>query len=178
MHGLISHLPKVPLAIAVFAVLLTFAISFQSLGLYHGLEIGEQECDEKLASYEIQPSEISFSKGLTTYQEFSLRYGMISCLLFLVIIASLFLNTDKALVRQNIIAIGINVLLLILVVFNLRILIRDKGWVDSSFWDAPRNSFAKLTIQYDWLLIAAVGLIVLFQVVVVGLSYRNAKRIG
>ena len=147
-------LSRVTLIVAICGFLLSFAMTFQSLGLSQGLNIGDKELDEYRES--IGQNTIKFSvsggKGCGTYCELAARYGLVSSLFLMVGAAAAFQRRNQS-PRRKAIA-GIVILtssgFVLCILWGL---IRIKQWVDEGFWEAPRNAFAQLTITFDWVLV-------------------------
>lgn len=154
---------------------MSFALSQRSYGLAEGLNVGEAELAEFKAEIGYE-TKLQFSgEGLGTYEQLANDYGWISfgfglCVLALVLIR---LEFHTQITIYSYAFAGLSVLLIL---YKLRNLIRDKGNVESFFWEGPRNAFAQLTISYDWTLVTIVFLMVVSQIPVFGVSRKTSTR--
>jgi hypothetical protein len=143
---------KVGFILALCSFLLCFAISFQSVGLSQGLGIGDRALEE----YRTQKGEelIVFSgQGFNTYDRIAIEYGWLSFLFGLIALVSaarLLIRTQRLLYLACS-TVGLSSLLIL---YKLRQLILDKSMVEDLFFEAPRNHLLKLTVDYDWILVA------------------------
>jgi hypothetical protein len=145
--------------------LVSFALSFQSLGLGQGLEIGDAELERILYGEGKNPFSVSVE---TTHRRMASDYAAISVSFVLIAVIGAFQLLSRRfkqvafpLLSIASAAVGANF---------LRVLIRDKTSVEDFFYQAPRNEFVKLTIAYDWFLLVLVAATVvcsLFLIVVI-----------
>lgn len=140
------------LAVALSGFAMSFAITYKSDGLYEGLSVGNQELDEHFAAEHGLGEKIQFSGGMDTYQLFTIQYGWIGWMFSVCVVAAVLMFFTPH-VRESITICGFAGLPIFSILYSLRFLIRDKTIVGASFWEAPRNAFAKATIVYDWILV-------------------------
>lgn len=170
MNVWIDYLTKISITLAVIGFLMSFAISYRSYGLAEGLTVGKQELEE--FKTQIGYDTIQFSGGIGgTYDHFAIDYGWLSWLFGICVVAIL-LSRIKLHIPTVIIGFALTGLSAFFILYKLRILIRDKGGVESSFWEAPRNAFAHLTITYDWILFAITFLLIAIQLSVIVLNRK------
>lgn len=152
MYGWYEHLSKVAIMFAVIGFLATFAISYQSAGLAEGLTVGEMELDEFKASIG-DTSKIHFAAdGEGTYVRFARDYGLMAWLFgiaTLSMLAGRFQKNGQITMSGSVAAL----VSCLLILYKLRLLIRDKAIMEPYLWEAPRNAFAHSTIVYDWILV-------------------------
>jgi hypothetical protein len=152
MHGWYEYLSKVAIMLAVIGLLATFAISYQSAGLAEGLSVGEMELDEFKASIG-DTSKIHFAAdGAGTYARLARDYGLMACLFGIATLSMLVGRFQKhgQITMSGSVAVLVSCLLIL---YKLRLLIRDKAIMEPHFWEAPRNAFAHSTIAYDWIIV-------------------------
>lgn len=162
----IDYLTKMSVTLAVIGFLMSFAISYRSYGLAEGLTLGEKELEEFKTEIGYEAA-IRFSGGIGgTYDHFAVDYGWLSWLFGICVVAILLIRIELH-IHATIISYALAGLSVLLVLHKLRILIRDKTWVEPYFWETPRNAFAHLTITYDWILIAITLLLIAIQLSVI-----------
>ncbi len=136
-----------------------------------GLAVGEKELEQFKSDIGYDPG-IRFSGAIGgTYDHFAVDYGWLACLYGICIAAILLTRWG---VHPHVINIS-NVfagLSFLLILYTLRILIRDKAMVESFFWEGPRNAFAQLTITYDWLLVVLTVFLISLQLTVIILRWK------
>lgn len=136
--------------------LISFAISFQSLGLGQGLEIGDAELERIRYGEGENPFGYSVQN---THQRMASDYGAISAF-FLLIAVTAAVQILFARLRQILLPL-FSIASAAVAANFLRILIQDKTGVEESFYEAPRNAFVKLTIAYDWFFLILIAVVVL-----------------
>ena len=162
MKRFANMLPIVSVILGIGAFLLCFAISFQSWGVEQGLVAGEIELDEYRSIFGDQ--RINFSGGVSrTYERLSSEYGFLSVLFLALVLGNVTLLISRN-VQLNQVIFGGIVFAILLILYRLWIMIRDKEIVGPYFWEAARNQFAKLTITYDWILVITVLILLGIQV--------------
>lgn len=162
---------KLSITLAVIGFLMSFAISYRSYGLAEGLTVGEQELGAFKTKIGYDTS-LKFSGGMGgTYDHFAIDYGWLSWM-FGVCVVAILLSRIKINIPYVIIGFILAGLSLFIILYKLRILIRDKRGVESYFWEAPRNAFAQLIITYDWILVAIALLLIAVQLSVIVLSRK------
>jgi hypothetical protein len=161
MKGWIDYLTKISITLAVVGFLMSFAISCRSYGLAEGLTIGEQELE--VFKTKIGYDTIRLSGGIGgTYDHFAIDYFWL-LILFGVCGAVLILIRSELHIYITITGYVLSGSAVLLLLYKLRILIRDKAFVDQQFWEAPRNAFAHSTVTYDWILITITFLLIVSQ---------------
>jgi hypothetical protein len=160
-----QFLLKLVLVIAGVVFVFSLAIASQSYGLEQGLQIGELETDEILASHDIKTPQFAVD-GTRTYVYLHHRYTLICFYLSMVIVGCLFAFDRKNKDLGGIVSTAFGAIGSLLSLYVLKGMIRDNSLVSPYFWDVPRNAFAKITIFYDWVFVALIILIFLFQLIV------------
>jgi hypothetical protein len=139
-----------------------------------GLTIGEQELE--VFKTKVGYDTILFSGGIGgTYDHFAIDYFWLF-ILFGICVAVLILVRSELHIYITITGYALSGLSVLLLLYKLRILIRDKAIVEQPFWDAPRNAFAHSTITYDWVLVAITLLLVVSQlsILILQINKKNS----
>lgn len=171
----IDYLTKNLITLAVIGFLMSFAISYRSYGLAEGLTVGEQELEEFKTEIGYVSAISSSGRASGTYDDFAVDYGWLSLLVGICVVAILLIRIEFH-IQATIISYALAGLSVLLILYKLRILIRDKAWVEPYFWEVPRNAFAHLTITYDWILIAITTLLIAIQLSAIVL--RRKLKLG
>lgn len=151
-----------------------FALTFQSIGLDQGLEIGEVESDEKLRSYGVEP--IRFSSGLGTYRYLAYHYGWLLTDFIAILIGNLCALAFSLNRARLLLLTSLSFLVSIHAILNVRRMLIDKNLVVTWFYDASRNYLAKITIYYDWMFLTFIILMVIAQILVLVSSFRSSTH--
>ena len=155
-----DNLSKAAIALALLGFLMTFAISYRSAGMAEGLQVGDANLDEFRT--EIGYKKIQFSgDGEGTYVGFARYYGWLTWLFGIVTLSTLVGRVQQ---QAPLAMTGLVIALVsgLLILYQLRQLIRDKAFMEPYFWEAPRNRFAFQTIIYDWLLVGPTCFLIMF----------------
>jgi hypothetical protein len=173
---------------AACGFLISFAITFQSIGLSQGLNIGDKEFEEYLRRIELDQISFTVFGGTCAaycsvsggpcgeYCYLSSIYAII-CFLFTVILVASLLWTCSRNTRTMPIVFMPTMIALALMLYNLQFLLRTKLIEESFFRGIPRNAFAELTITYDWVFISLAVFLFGLHAVSVILWIKDAKKI-
>ena len=153
MRSWTKYLAMFALTVALTGFAMSFAISYKSDGLHEGLSVGDKELHERFAAEYGFDEKVNFSGGMGTYERFSIEYGSIYWMFGVCVFAAVLIRFSPHL-DLTIISCGVGGIAIFTILYKLRLLIDVKTTVEAFFWEAPRNAFAKATIDYDWTLVA------------------------
>lgn len=162
----------ISLPIAVLGLLISFAVTFQSIGLAEGLRIGDREFVEHKRSNGEPVIQFSGGDG-NSYDHVGPLYAWMSILFGVISI-----TTGFQLLRSKR-SYGWVVLIMtccMLISYLLSRLLRDKHAVDETFYDVSRNGFLSTTITLDWLLLGIAVSILVLQAIPIASSAMNRGR--
>ncbi len=146
-----KKLALISLPVAVLGVLICVAITFQSIGMSQGLDVG----DRALREYQLEKGEniIDFGVAIENSYDYVGRRYLWQSMLFGIVAAAIIFQLRARDWVSTYAALGTVCLSCLLIVYIASKLISDKGMVEGSFYDDPRNAFLRQTITFDWLLI-------------------------
>ena len=163
-------------------MLISYSISIRSHGMAEGLSVGEQELKDYKVGIGYGESGINFGPIEGTYETFVKEYGYLSALFSLLLLSVLFIQIkDQFFMKEFWAALWMHLLCVFLAVLILLklyelIFIKSPAAIEQSFFDVPRNFFAKATITYDWILVVLVAIVTVLHFVSFIVNVNNGKE--
>ena len=172
-NSFIKGLGKVSLVLGLTVFFVSTALYFE----HHGFTEGYSASQNEQAGNVLNEINLSGGRGPFVYEDYAFKYQTISMYLavFLGINLLLTANPIKQRLGVTITSTVIGGFSLILVLFQLRLLFRDKHSRLSESMAWPIDELLRNSVLYDWICLSVVSVLLVIQILLIFLIFRIGR---